>query len=97
MTSDSIKVVLYLAQPNDPILKYIEGAIADSDTNQQTIDTVKGYIKFLETYYETYGRHVDLVPFVGTGAADRRGGGPGRRHHHRRDHQAVRRARTARS
>ena len=67
MTSDSIKVVLYLAQPNDPILKYIEGSIADTDTNQQTIDTVKGYIKFLETYSETYGRHVDLVPFVGTG------------------------------
>ncbi len=70
VTSDSIKVVLYLAQPDDPILKYIEGSIADSDTNQQTIDTVKGYIKFLETYSELYGRHVDLVPFVGTGTVD---------------------------
>jgi hypothetical protein len=69
VTATSIKVVLYLAQPNDPILKYIEGSIADSDTNQQTTDTVKGYIKFLQTYSETYGRTIDLVPFVGTGEA----------------------------
>lgn len=69
VTATSIKVVLYLSEPDDPILKYIEGAISDSDTNQQTIDTVKGYIKFLQTYYETYGRTVDLVPFVATGDA----------------------------
>jgi hypothetical protein len=69
VTATSVKVVLYQAQPDDPILKYIEGAISDSDTNQQTVDTVKGYVKFLQAYYETYGRTVDLVPFVGTGTA----------------------------
>ena len=72
-------------RPNDPILKYIEGSIADTDTNQQTADTVKDWINFFQTYYETYGRKVDLVPFAATGDVDRRGGGPGRRHHHRRD------------
>ncbi len=69
VTSDSVKVVLYLSEPGDPILKYIEGAISDSDTNAQTIATVKGYMKFMQTYYETYGRTVELVPFVGTGDA----------------------------
>jgi hypothetical protein len=69
VTSHSIKVVLYLAEPHDPVLSYIEGAIADTDTNQQTIETVQGYIKFLQTYYETYGRTIDLVPFVATGPA----------------------------
>ncbi|HEX7354756.1 MAG TPA: hypothetical protein VF288_07965 [Mycobacteriales bacterium] len=68
VTATSIKVVLYLPEANDPVLKYIEGAISDTDTNQQTIDTVRGFIKFLETYDETYGRHVDLIPFVATGA-----------------------------
>jgi hypothetical protein len=69
VTARSVKVVLYLAEPHDPILTYIEGSIADTDTNQQTIETVQGYIKFLQAYYETYGRTIDLVPFVATGNA----------------------------
>jgi hypothetical protein len=69
VTAHSIKVVLYLAEPHDPILSYIEGSIADTDTNQQTIETVQGYVKFLQAYYETYGRTIDLVPFVATGNA----------------------------
>lgn len=69
VTRNSIKVVLYLSQPNDPVLSYIEGSIADTDTNQQTIETVDGYAKFLQTYYETYGRKIEIVPFVATGSA----------------------------
>jgi len=69
VTAHSIKVVLYLAEPHDPVLSYIEGSIADTDTNAQTIATVKGYAKFLQTYYETYGRTIDLIPFVATGPA----------------------------
>lgn len=69
ITAHSVKVVLYLPEPHDPVLSYIEGAIADTDTNQQTIETVQGYVKFLQTYYETYGRTIDLVPFVATGNA----------------------------
>lgn len=69
VTAHAIKVVLYLPEPNDPVLSYIEGSIADTDTNAQTITTVKGYAKFLQTYYETYGRRIDLIPFVATGPA----------------------------
>jgi hypothetical protein len=69
VTAHSVRVVLYLSEPNDPVLGYIEGAIADTDTNQQTTETVQGYVKFLQTYYETYGRKIDLVPFVATGNA----------------------------
>ena len=69
VTAHSIKVVLYLAEPHDPVLSYIEGSIADTDTNAQTIATVKGYAKFLQAYYETYGRTIDLIPFVATGPA----------------------------
>jgi hypothetical protein len=70
VTAHSIKVVLYLPEAHDPVLSYIEGAIADTDTNQETIATVEGYAKFLQTYYETYGRTIDLIPFVATGASD---------------------------
>jgi hypothetical protein len=69
VTAHAIKVVLYLPEPNDPVLSYIEGAIADTDTNRQTVETVQGYAKFLQAYYETYGRTVDLIPFVATGPA----------------------------
>ena len=69
VTAHSVKVVLYLPEPQDPVLSYIEGAIADTDTNQQTIETVQGYVRFLQTYYETYGRTIDLVPYVATGPA----------------------------
>ena len=70
VTSDSIKVVLYQPQENDPILKYIEGSISDTDTNAQTAQTVRDWIKFFQTYYETYGRKVDLIPFTATGESN---------------------------
>src|SRR5260370_9724483 len=39
VTAHSVKVVLYLPEPQDPVLRYIEGAIADTDTNQQRTET----------------------------------------------------------
>ncbi len=69
VTADTIKVVMYMAEPNDPILAYITGSINDQDTNEQTAATDKDWVKFFQTYYETYGRKVDLIPFVATGAA----------------------------
>jgi hypothetical protein len=69
VTANSVKVVLYLPEANDPVLSYVEGAIADTDTNSETIATAQGYVKFLQTYYETYHRKIDLVPFVATGNA----------------------------
>ncbi|HVN50862.1 MAG TPA: ABC transporter substrate-binding protein [Acidimicrobiales bacterium] len=67
VTATSVKVVLYQAESDDPILKYIEGSIADTDTNAQTVETIRDWINFYQTYYETYGRKIDLVPFTATG------------------------------
>ena len=69
-TGNSIKVVVYLPEPNDPILAFVEGAIEDKDTNAETISTYQTYDRIFETYYQTYGRTVDLIPFVGTGTAN---------------------------
>jgi hypothetical protein len=70
VTGKTIKVVVYLPEPNDPILAFVEGAIEDKDTNAETTATYQTYDRLFETYYQTYGRSVELVPFVGTGNAN---------------------------
>jgi hypothetical protein len=69
VTGTTVTVVEYQAQEEDPILKYIEGAISDSDTNAQTRQTVQDWVSFYQHYFETYGRKVRLVPFTATGNA----------------------------
>src|SRR5437763_1041892 len=67
VTADSIKIVLYLPQEHDPVLSFAYGAIGATDTNAQTAQTVQDFVTFFQTYYETYGRKVDLVPYSATG------------------------------
>ena len=69
VTADSIKVVYYLAQEEDPIINYITDAINSDDTIEQQIETMQNIVRFYQTYYETYGRTVELIPFVATGGA----------------------------
>jgi hypothetical protein len=67
VTGDTIKVVVYLAQENDPILKFVYAQIDNDDTTDQTWDTFQQYNDMLSTYYETYGRKVELIRFDATG------------------------------
>ncbi len=67
VTTDTIKVVVYLAQPNDPVLKFIYSQIQNDDTPDQTFATYQGYNEMFSKYYETYGRKVQLVRFDATG------------------------------
>ncbi|MBV8561418.1 MAG: hypothetical protein JO050_11630 [Acidimicrobiia bacterium] len=67
VTANSIKVVLYLPEEHDPVLSFAYGAIGTTDTNAQTAQTMKDFVTFFQTYYETYGRTVDLVPYTATG------------------------------
>ena len=69
VTADTIKVVYYLAQELDPVIRYITDAIASDDTNEQQIETMQNVIRYYQTYYETYGREVELIPFVASGVA----------------------------
>jgi hypothetical protein len=70
VTATTIKVVFYLPQQNDPILNYITSAIKDNATNQQTIDTMQNWVSFYNHFFETYGRKVQMIPYVATGASD---------------------------
>jgi hypothetical protein len=67
VTGDTIKVVVYLAQANDPVLKFIYSQIQNNDTPTQTFATYEGYNEMFSKYYETYGRKVQMIRFDATG------------------------------
>jgi hypothetical protein len=69
VTADAVTVVVYLPQPNDPVLSFIYDQIGLTDTNEQVFATYEGYARMYEQYYETYGRRIELVPYTATGSA----------------------------
>ena len=69
VTGDEINIVYYEGQESDPIIAYITDAVKVDDTNGDQFATMKELIRYYETYYELYGRKVNLVTFEGTGTA----------------------------
>lgn len=67
VTDDTIKVVVYTSQENDPVLSFIYDQIGNTDTPSQIFETYQGYNELLATYFETYGRKVELVRYSATG------------------------------
>ncbi len=70
VTADTIKVVVYVAQDNDPILTFIYSQIGNDDTPTDTFDTYVRFNEMLATYEETYGRKIELIRYSATGAAN---------------------------
>jgi len=60
VTEDSITVVYYSEPDADPVLDFITGPIANDDTSAQIEETVAGFVELFGSYYQTYGRTVDL-------------------------------------
>ena len=69
VTADSIKVVVYLAPDNDPILDFILGSIQNDDTSDDFQATYEGYAEIFNRVYQTYGRTVELEFLRGSGNA----------------------------
>ncbi len=69
VTADAINIVYYEGQETDPIVAYITDAVKVADTAGDQAETMKGLVRYYETYYELYGRKVNLVTFEGTGNA----------------------------
>lgn len=67
VTADTIRVVVYLPQENDPILSFIYRQIGNDDTPDKVFRTYQDYNTLMRTYYETYGRKVELVRYDATG------------------------------
>jgi hypothetical protein len=70
VTEDTITVVVYITPDVDPILDYITAAIANDDTGAQSQDTYTGYTELFQSFYQTYGRKVELKFLVGSGGSD---------------------------
>lgn len=69
VTKDTITIALYEAQPD--ILEQTFLKQSGSDESLQTeAETVQQYVDFFEAHYETYGRHVKIVPVKASGAPD---------------------------
>jgi hypothetical protein len=68
VTEDTIKVVLYQGQENDPIVQAVAGAVT-SDTPSESTATYEAFLPYFEEFYETYGREVELIVYEGTGNA----------------------------
>jgi hypothetical protein len=67
VTADTITIVQWVSQDADPILDFITSAITNEDTNADDEETLRGMIEYFETYYETYGRKVELIVVEGSG------------------------------
>lgn len=68
VTADSIRIVVYVPQENDPILSFIYKQVGADDTPTDTFQTYQGYNELLGRYFETYGRRIELVRYDATGA-----------------------------
>ena len=84
VTEDTITIVQWVSQDQDPILEFITSAILNDDTNADDEATLRGMIEYYETYYETYGRSVELIVVEGSGARHRRRRSTSRRGEDRR-------------
>jgi hypothetical protein len=67
VTQDTVKVVVYLPEANDPILSFIYRQVGNSDTPDQIFATYQKFNQLMATYYEGYGRKVELVRYDATG------------------------------
>ncbi len=67
VTGDEITVVVYLSNPeNDAALtSFFKGAALDTDPDL-AFQTISGYSELFNDYYETYGRKVKLIKYLGT-------------------------------
>lgn len=70
VTADEITIVHYMGPDGDPIINYITDAIAVDDTNAQEKEVVSDFLRYFETYYEFYGRKVNLITYESTGLAN---------------------------
>ena len=69
VTADSIKVVYYQGPDDDPVINYLTQPIAVDDTNAEAEQTARDMLELFQSYYEFYGRTIDLETYVSTGIA----------------------------
>jgi Periplasmic binding protein len=69
VTGDTITIALYQAQPDILQQTFFQQSGSDASLGSE-LQTVQQYVSFFESHYETYGRHVKIVPVKASGAPD---------------------------
>ena len=69
VTGDTITIALYQTQPDILQQTFFQQSGSD-ESLQAELETVQQYVSFFESHYETYGRHVKIVPVKASGAPD---------------------------
>lgn len=69
VTGDTITIALYQAQPDILQQNFFQQTGSDASLASE-LETVQQYVRFFEAHYETYGRHVKIVPVKASGAPD---------------------------
>jgi len=69
VTADSITVALYQAQPDELQQIFFQDSGSDEGLSTEA-ETVRAYVDFFESHYETWGRKVKVVTVKGSGAPD---------------------------
>ena len=67
VTGETIRIVYWASADDDPVLNFLTESIASDDTVSEVEATLQGLIDYYETYYETYGRRVELHVVEGSG------------------------------
>lgn len=67
VTADSIKVVQYFGPDDDPIVDYLTDALSVDDTNADSEATATAMKDLFQSFYEFYGRTIDLEFYTSTG------------------------------
>lgn len=68
VTSDSVRIVVYVPQENDPILSFVYRQVGADDTPSDTFATYQGFNELLGRYFETYRRRLELIRYDATGS-----------------------------
>ena len=63
VTADEITIVHYMGPDGDPIINYITDAVKVDDTNAQEEESINGYVEYFQSYYELYGRKVNVITY----------------------------------
>ena len=60
VTGDTITAVAWLPSENDPIFNIVSQGLGFDDTVEQVRETYEGLVEIFQSYYQTYGRTVEL-------------------------------------
>ena len=69
VTADTITIAVYEEQPDLLQETFLQQSGSDESLNAE-FQTDQQYVDFFESHYQTYGRHVRLVPVKASGSAD---------------------------